>query len=92
MTLTMRKTGLESPAYSDDTDYTVYSGKWAVGRIYEDRSSRQEIRWYWTLFGPHAGPDVMRKDGREATLHDAKARLQEHWEKWLEWAALSEKE
>jgi hypothetical protein len=72
MTLTMRKTGLESAAYADDTDYTVYSGKWPVGRIYEDRSSQSEIRWYWTLFGPHAGPDVMRKDGREATLHDAK--------------------
>jgi hypothetical protein len=88
MSLTMRKTGLESPAYADDVDYTVYSGKWAIGRIYEDRSSQPEIRWYWTLFGPHAGPAVMRKDGREPTLHDAKERLQEQWQKWLEWAEL----
>jgi hypothetical protein len=37
MTLTMRPTGLGTGIDKDRPDYTVYSGEWAVGRIYETR-------------------------------------------------------
>jgi len=54
MALTVRPTGLESPAYNDLKDYTVFSGRWGIGRIYEERGARPDLRWYWTLYGPHA--------------------------------------
>jgi hypothetical protein len=31
--------------------YTVCSGEWPVGRIYEERGSAQDQRWFWSLFG-----------------------------------------
>jgi hypothetical protein len=37
MALTMRATGLASPIDQDRAEYTIYSGEWAVGRIYEER-------------------------------------------------------
>ena len=37
MALTMRATGLGSGIDKDRPDYTVYTGEWEVGRIYETR-------------------------------------------------------
>ncbi len=34
-TLTMRPTGLSSPAYKDEYDVVIYDDRKAVGRIYE---------------------------------------------------------
>jgi hypothetical protein len=34
MPLTMRPTALSSPVDKDRADFTIYSGAWAVGRIY----------------------------------------------------------
>jgi|SRR6267142_2263570 hypothetical protein len=70
MALTLRPTGLESPVYNDLKDYTVFSGRWGIGRIYEERGARPDLRWYWTLYGPHAGLDIIRRDGRASTLGD----------------------
>jgi hypothetical protein len=42
MALTLRPTGLESPVYNDLKDYTVFSGRWGIGRIYEERGARPE--------------------------------------------------
>jgi hypothetical protein len=44
MPLTMRPTGLASPVDKDRQDYTIYSGDWAMGRIYEQRGSRDSMR------------------------------------------------
>jgi hypothetical protein len=90
MSLTMRPTNLSSPVDRDRLDYTVFSGEWAVGRIYEDRGALPMLRWFWALFGPHAGPDVMRKDGRAAILEQAKAELYRNWQHCLTWAQLRE--
>ncbi len=79
MALTLRPTGLESPVYNDLKDYTVFSGRWGIGRIYEERGARPDLRWYWTLYGPHAGLDIIRRDGRASTLEEAKAQLAENW-------------
>jgi hypothetical protein len=45
------ETGLESPAYKDLKDCTVVSGEPVVGRIYEERGAREELRWYWAING-----------------------------------------
>jgi len=37
MALTMRQTGLGSGIDKDRPDYTVFTGEWEVGRIYETR-------------------------------------------------------
>jgi hypothetical protein len=44
----MRLTGLASPVDSG-AGYTVYSGKWAIGRIYQERGMLAEMTWYWSL-------------------------------------------
>jgi hypothetical protein len=49
MPLTLRPTGLSSPAYRDWADYIVRDDGRDVGRIYEDRHSRPELRWLGDL-------------------------------------------
>jgi|ERR1700722_5815560 hypothetical protein len=49
MPLTLRPTGLSSPAYRDWADYIVRDDGRDVGRIYEDRHSRPELRWFWAI-------------------------------------------
>jgi hypothetical protein len=88
MSLSLRPTDLASPVDRDRLDYTVFSGEWAIGRIYEDRGALPALRWFWALYGPHAGPHVMRKDARAALLEDAKTDLNRNWERWLAWAEL----
>ena len=92
MSLTIRPTGLASPVHKEREDYTVFSGSWAIGRIYDDASPRPELRWYWSLFGPQAPLAIMRKEGREPTLEAAQVRLREQWAKWLAWSGLSERQ
>jgi hypothetical protein len=70
MPLTMRPTGLGAGIDKDRQDFTVYSGEWAVGRIYEVRGGPDHLRWFWsfTLHGP------MTRSDRVATLEEAKAQ------------------
>ena len=42
--LTLRPTGLSSPAYRDWLDYVIVENRRNVGRLYEDRHSRPELR------------------------------------------------
>ena len=39
MALKMRATGLSSPVDEHLTDFTVLTGEWVIGRIYEVRGS-----------------------------------------------------
>ena len=43
MQLTMRPTGLESAIDKDRQDFTIFSGDWAMGRIYEDRGAPRKF-------------------------------------------------
>jgi len=54
MPLTLRPTGLGAGIDKDRPDYTIYSGGWAVGRIYETRGGPDRLRWFWsfTVTGP----------------------------------------
>jgi hypothetical protein len=64
MSLKLRPTGLASPVDKDRGDYTLFSGEWAMERIYEERGSPQHLRWYWSLHGILGKPLDMRTDGR----------------------------
>jgi hypothetical protein len=90
MPLTMRPTGLQSPAHRDQSDFIVLSGRLVVGRIYRIQAGPQQGRWFWAVSGVHAEPAVMRISDRADTLDLAKAQLAENWRKWLSWARLKE--
>ena len=78
MPLTMRPTGLGSGIDKDRQDYTIYSGEWAVGRIYETRGGPDHLRWFWsfTVTCP------MARSGRVPTLEEAKAQFRNSWDAW----------
>jgi hypothetical protein len=64
MLLKLRPTGLGSGIDKDRPDYTVYTGEWEVGRIYQTRGGPDSLRWFWsmTVNGP------MTRSDRVATL------------------------
>jgi hypothetical protein len=63
----MRPTGPASPVDKDRQDFTIYSGDWAMGRIYEQRGGPDHMRWFWSLFGMFGKPADMRT-GHPPTL------------------------
>jgi hypothetical protein len=63
----MPPTGLGSGIDKDRSDYTVCSGQWNVGRIYEARGGPKNLRWFWSL--TVNGP--MTRSDRVATLEEA---------------------
>ena len=71
MALKLRPTGLGSGIDKDRPDYTVVTGEWEVGRIYETRGGPDSLRWFWsmTVNGP------MTRSDRVATLEEAKAQF-----------------
>ncbi len=71
MALKMRATGLSSPVDEHLTDFTVLTGEWVIGRIYEVRGSPTDLRWFWSL---HLNGPMKRSD-RVASLEEAKAQL-----------------
>jgi hypothetical protein len=90
MPLTLRRTGPASPADRELDDWTIFSGQWAVGRVYEERGALPEVRWHWSFFGSVSRPAEMSADGRAPTLETAKIQFAENWRKWLAWTALVE--
>jgi hypothetical protein len=68
------------------------NGQLEVGRIYKrDTPNKSDSQWLWVINGvPLAAPSVMRVAGIAASFEQAKAELQENWEKWLAWANLQE--
>jgi hypothetical protein len=86
MPLTMRPTGLSSGFYKDSIDYGVFSGEWCIGRIYENRSGPEELRWFWAL----SKPGTMRISNQVPTLDVAKAEFEASWKQWKAWAKMEE--
>jgi len=79
--LTLRRTGLSSPAYRDWLDYVIVEDGRNVGRLYEDRHSRPEYRWFWSItvyVNPARG---IVTSGRASTIEEAKAQFLANWEK-----------
>jgi len=90
MGLALRPTGLNPPADKDRSGYTLFSGEFAVGRIYEERGAPADVQWFWAITGIFGAPTDMRMDGHAPTLESAQAQLGESWRKWLAWAKLAE--
>ena len=87
----MRRTGLASGVDTDRPDYTIFSGDWAMGRIYENRGGPDSMRWFWSLHGVVGKPEGLRTGGNAPTLDEAKAQFETAWRRWLAWANLPEK-
>jgi hypothetical protein len=45
----MRPTGLGSGIDKDRPDYTVFTGEWEIGRIYQTRGGPDSLRWFWSM-------------------------------------------
>jgi hypothetical protein len=91
MTLTLRTTGLESPAHQHQKDYTVFQDTRPIGRLYEGAATgtRHQVRWFWSItvvIDLRAG---VRTNGGAASFEDAKTHFQENWEKWKVWAKIA---
>src|SRR6202011_3818669 len=68
MPLTLRPTGLSSPAYADKLDYVVCEDGKVIGRIYEDWHTLPDLRWFWSItvyVDPRQG---INTSGRAASL------------------------
>ena len=92
MPLTMRPTGLKSPVDVHRQDYTIYSGEWAMGRIYEQRGGPEHMRWFWSLYGVVGKPPKVQTNDHAPTLDEAKAQFEAAWKRWLDWAKLREEQ
>ena len=86
MALILRPTGLGSGIDKDRQDYTVYTGGWDIGRIYETRGGPEHLRWFWSF----AVQGPMTRSDRVATFEEAKAQFRKSWEAWKAWAKLEE--
>ena len=87
MPLKLRPTGLGSGIDKDRSDYTVYTGEWEVGRIYQTRGGPDSLRWFWsmTVNGP------MTRSDRVANLEEANFRKAgTHGKRGRSWRKLSE--
>jgi hypothetical protein len=77
MPLKLRATGLGSGIDKDRPDYTVYSGEWDVGRIYQTRGGPRQsaLVLSMTVNGPmtRSGGDARRGQG---TVSEELGRLE----------------
>jgi hypothetical protein len=81
MALTLRPTGLSSPAYRDWLDYVIVEDGRDVGRLYEHRNSLPALRWFWSItvyINPNQG---ITTSGRPPSLDEAKAQFLTNWQK-----------
>ena len=85
MSLKLRPSGLGS-GIDEDPDYTVYSGGWDVGRMYETRGGPDSLRFSWsmTVNGP------MTRSNRVATLEEG--AVSDELGRVQAWAKLEETE
>ena len=70
-------------------DYSVFCGEWCIGRIYENSSGPEHLRWSWSLLSP-SKPESLRTSNEAATLNAAKAEFEASWKQWKAWAKLEE--
>jgi hypothetical protein len=72
---------LASPAFREWLDYVIVENDRDVGRLYEDRHSRPELRWFWAI-SIYVDPKLgITASGRAASLEEAKAQFLTNWQK-----------
>jgi hypothetical protein len=82
VTLTLRPTGLSSPAFADWLDYVIVEDGRDVGRLYEDRNTLPALRWFWSItlyVNPMLG---IVTSGRAPTIEEAKAQFLASWQRY----------
>ena len=90
MPLALHPDPASAPA-GTNPDHVVMNGGLAVGRIYKrDTPDKSDSQWLWAINGVWAEPAIMRFAGIAPSFEQAKAELQENWEKWLAWANLQD--
>ena len=73
MTLTLRPTGLASPAFQDRQDWTVFEDGKEVGRIYEDGLASVPTELRWLVVTVYVRPDSgIVTSGKVPTIDDAR--------------------
>jgi hypothetical protein len=81
MALSLRPTGLASPAFADQADDVVIEDGQVIGRIYEDRYVLADIRWFWSIT-EHVDPALgIRTHNRVPSLQVAKEQFKSSWSK-----------
>jgi hypothetical protein len=81
MPLSLRPTGLSSPAYRHQLDYVVIEDGQTIGRMYEDPHAPADYRWFWSIT-EHVDPaHAIVTNGRVPTLDEAKAQFKSSWSK-----------
>jgi hypothetical protein len=74
-------TGLGSGAYKHNVYYSVFSGDWCIGRIYERHGFPDAVRFFWSLHGVVlTRPPSVHTDGHAPTLEEAKEQFQKSWD------------
>ena len=77
MAFKLRPTGLGAGIDKDRPDYTIYSGGWAVGRIYETRGGPDNLRW--SVVRRHLSDDALRScvnlGGGQGAIRDSLAAM-----------------
>ena len=81
MPLTLRPTGLSSPAYRHWLDYVIVADDRAVGRIYEDRHTSPDLRWFWSITVYVDPKQGITTSGCAASLDEAKAQFLSVWQR-----------
>ena len=81
MPLTLRPTSLSSPAYRNWLDYVIVADGRAVGRIYEDRHTPPDLRWFWSITVYVDPKQGINASGRAASLDEAKAQFLSNWQR-----------
>jgi len=80
MALSLRPTGLSSPAYADRLDYNVIEDGRVIGRIYEARYVPDDVPWFWSITAFHVDPGLcITTNDRVPSLDEAKAQFRASW-------------
>jgi hypothetical protein len=83
MALTLRPTGLSSPASKEHVDFIISDDGEAVGRIYKigGIDTPPDVRWFWSItvyVDPMLG---IATSAKVATLEEAKAQFRQNWQR-----------
>ena len=62
-------------------DYIVIQDDRAVGRIYEDRQTLPDLRWFWSITIYVNPKRDINTSGRAASLDEAKAQFLSNWQR-----------
>jgi hypothetical protein len=83
MALTLRPTGMSSPASKEPVEFLIYEDTEEVGRIYKIGSigTPADAQWSWSItvyVDPMLG---IATSAKVATLEEAKAQFRQNWQR-----------